>query len=138
MIGFDEAIALLAEAAQPEGRDRVTLAAAHRRVLATPVVAGLAAPTTDTSAMDGYAVREAEFSLPARLKVIGESFAGRGFGGTVGPGECVRIFTGAPMPAGADRVIIQEVVRRDGDLAIFDHALAAEAIAEIARNRAEH
>ena len=123
MIGFDEAIALLAEAAQPEGRDRVPLAAAHRRVLATPVVAGLDAPTTDTSAMDGYAVREAEFSLPARLKVIGESFAGRGCGGTVGPGECVRIFTGAPMPAGADRVIIQEVVRRDGDLAIFDHAL---------------
>lgn len=123
MIGFDEAVALLAGAVRPDGAERIPLAQAHRRVLAAPVIAGMDAPATDTSAMDGYAVSEAEFATPGRLKVIGESFAGRGFDGAVGRGECVRIFTGAPMPAGADRVIIQEVVRRDGDLALFDHAL---------------
>ncbi|MCV0416560.1 MAG: molybdopterin molybdotransferase MoeA [Brevundimonas sp.] len=123
MIGFDEAFALLAEAVRPAGCERVALGEAQRRVLAAPVIARLDAPATDTSAMDGYAVREAEFAIPGRLTVVGESFAGRGFEGAVGPGECVRIFTGAPMPAGADRVIIQEVVRRDGDLALFDHAL---------------
>src|SRR5690606_16562606 len=99
------------------------LAEAHGRVLSAPVIARLDSPASDTSAMDGYAVREADFAVPARLRVIGESFAGRGFEGAVAAGECVRIFTGAPMPAGADRVILQEVVRRDGELALFDHAL---------------
>lgn len=124
MIGFDEALALVEAEARPLGRETVTLDQAHGRVLAAPVVAALDAPASDTSAMDGYAVREAEVAvLPARLRVVGESFAGRGFDGGMGPGECVRIFTGAPMPAGADRVIIQEIVRRDGDEAVFGHAL---------------
>ena len=123
MIGFDEALNRLASVARPAGQERVPLAKAHGRVLAAPVIARLDAPSSDTSAMDGYAVREADFAVPARLRVIGESFAGRGFDGAVSAGECVRIFTGAPMPPGADRVIMQEVVRRDGDLALFDHAL---------------
>lgn len=124
MIGFDEAVSLLDAVARPLGRERAPLAQAHRRVLAEPVIAALDAPTTDTSAMDGYAVREADVAtLPARLSIIGESFAGAPFDGTVGAGQCVRIFTGAAMPAGADRVIIQEIVRRDGDSAVFGHVL---------------
>lgn len=123
MIGFDEALERLASVARPAGTERVPLAEAHGRVLSTPVIARLDSPASDTSAMDGYAVREANFAIPARLRMIGESFAGRGFDGAVSAGECVRIFTGAPMPQGADRVIMQEVVRREGDLAIFDHAL---------------
>lgn len=124
MIGFDEALARLAEVARPLDRERVPLAQAHRRVLAQAVIAGLDAPETDTSAMDGYAVREADVAtLPARLRIVGESFAGTPFDGVVGPGQCARIFTGAALPAGADRVIIQEIVRRDGDVAVFGHAL---------------
>lgn len=124
MIDFEAAIAKLAAAATPTPAEMAPLAQAHGRVLAEDLTARLDAPASDTSAMDGYAVREGELaSLPARLKVIGESFAGKGFDGAVGPGECVRIFTGAPMPAGADRVVLQEVVRRDGDVAVFAHAL---------------
>lgn len=124
MIDFEAAIARLAAAATLMAPETLPLAQAHGRVLAEDVRARLDAPAADTSAMDGYAVREGELaSLPARLKVVGESFAGRGFDGRVGPGECVRIFTGAPMPAGADRVVLQEVVRRDGETAVFAHAL---------------
>ncbi len=122
MIGFDEALDRLTAVARPGERDRVALAEAHGRVLAAPVIARMDAPASDTSAMDGYAVREADLAAPARLRVIGESFAGRGFDGEISAGECVRIFTGAPMPRGADRVVIQEIVRRDGDVAIFDEA----------------
>lgn len=122
MISFDEAISLLSDAAHPTSRERVRLAVAHRRVLAEAVIARLDAPACDTSAMDGYAVREADLTSPVRLKVVGESFAGGGFDGAVSSGECVRIFTGAPMPPGADRVIIQEVVRREEDLAVFESA----------------
>lgn len=124
MIGFDEAVAFIEAAAAALGRESVALAGAHGRVLASPVLAGLDSPASNTSAMDGYAVRETEVAaLPARLRVVGDSFAGRGFHGRIGPGECVRIFTGAPMPEGADRVIIQEVVRREDDMALFSHAL---------------
>ena len=71
--------------------------------------------------MDGYAVRSADLGgAQTRLKLIGQSFPGAGFDGTVGPGQAVRIFTGAPIPAGSDRVVIQEVVRREGDEAVTD------------------
>jgi molybdopterin molybdotransferase len=120
VIAFDDAVALIAEAARPVGRERVLLGEAHKRVLAQEVRARVDAPPSDVSAMDGYAVRDADLGAPpARLRVAGESLAGRGFGGAVGMGECVRIFTGAPMPAGADRVVIQEVVTRDGEMACF-------------------
>jgi molybdopterin molybdotransferase len=65
--------------------------------------------------MDGYALRSADIAaLPTQLKLIGESAAGHGFAGAVGAKECVRIFTGAPVPAGADGVLMQEYVRADG------------------------
>lgn len=121
MISFDQATAILAEVAQPLGRERVPLNNAHRRVLAEPIVARVDSPPSDVSAMDGYAVREEDLLiLPSRLPVIGESFAGAGFNGAAEPGRSVRIFTGAPVPRRADRVVIQEVVRREGDVAVID------------------
>src|SRR3546814_10469994 len=70
-------------------------------------------PPFDASAMDGWACRQADLgTLPARLKPVGAAAAGGRHDGTVGPGDCVRIFTGAPLPAGADAIVIQE----DADL----------------------
>jgi molybdopterin molybdotransferase len=112
MISFDEAVRLAEEAARPLGRESVPLAEAAGRVLAAPVMAMIDSPPADCSAMDGYAVREAD--LPGTLRLAGESFAGNGFGGGLEPGSCVRIFTGAPVPEGADRVVIQEVAVRKG------------------------
>jgi molybdopterin molybdotransferase len=121
MIGFDEAVELVRSVAQPLGTETLPLVDVARRVLAEPVVARIDSPRSDVSAMDGYAVRDADLGgLPAGLRVIGESFAGAGWAGTVEPGTCVRIFTGAPVPAGADRVVIQENVGREGDVAIFE------------------
>lgn len=118
MISFDEATALVAGVARPLGVESVKLNDAHGRVLARPVTAEVASPPADVSAMDGYAVRDADVAaLPARLRVTGESFAGQGFAGQVEPGTAVRIFTGAPVPSGADRVVIQENVLREGDVA---------------------
>lgn len=118
MISFDAAVELIQSVAKPLGVETVPLAQAAGRVLAAPVVAGIDSPRRDASAMDGYAVREEDLiKLPARLKVVGESVAGAGWNGMVGPGTCARIFTGAPVPEGADRVVIQENVRCEGDLA---------------------
>ena len=93
----------------------VSLRDAHARVLAEDVASRRTQPPADVSAMDGYAVRAADVTgAPARLRQIGESAAGNGFDGTLGAGETVRIFTGAPLPAGADAIVIQEVVESDG------------------------
>ena len=117
LISVEEALGrVLASADIPLGVELVPLAAAHGRVLARDLVALRTQPPFPNSAMDGYALRAADASvLPATLTVIGESAAGRAFSGVVGPGEAARIFTGAPMPEGADAVVVQEDVRRDGD-----------------------
>jgi molybdopterin molybdotransferase len=126
VITFDEAAVLVAGIAGPLGKESVALADARGRVLATPVLAGRASPSSCVSAMDGYAVREADLAvLPVSLPVAGESFAGAGFADALPAGACLRIFTGARLPAGADRVIIQEEVQRDGDQALFAHPLCA-------------
>ena len=120
MISFDEALERVRGAAHPLGTETVAIDAAAGRVLAAPAIARIASPRRDVSAMDGYAVREADLStLPAKLKIVGDSFAGGGWNGAIGSGKCVRIFTGAPVPEGADRVVIQENVRREGDLAVL-------------------
>ena len=107
----------------PLGKETIGLRDAAGRVLAAPVVAQLDSPRSDVSAMDGYAVHDADLGgLPAELAVVGESFAGRGWTGEIGRGQCVRIFTGAPVPQGADRVVIQEEVRRIGNKAVFEKA----------------
>lgn len=115
MLTFDDAIALLERAVPPLPAEAVALADAAGRVLTAPVVARLDAPRQALSAMGGYAVRDATTRPDAPLRVIGESRAGAGFAGMVGPGEAVRIFTGAPMPDGTDRCIVQEQARREGD-----------------------
>lgn len=97
------------------------LEAAHGRILAAPVIARHSSPAFPASAMDGYAVREADLADgPTALRVVGESFAGDVQPtGPLEPHGCVRIFTGAPLPAGADRVVMQELVERDGDQALI-------------------
>lgn len=121
MISFDEAVQLIGQAARPLATEMVSLDAAHRRVLARPVIAQRASPFADVSAMDGYAVRQADLAVtPTRLRLTGKAFAGRGCDGRVEPGTTIRIFTGAPVPAGADWVVIQENVRRQGDEAIIE------------------
>lgn len=121
MIGFDEACRRVAAIATPVGVERAPLDAAWNRILAAPVIARRSAPEAAVSAMDGYAVRDADLATgPTRLRIVGESFAGAPDGGpTLQSGACVRIFTGAPMPPGADRVVMQEVVRRDGDAVLL-------------------
>ena len=93
--------------------ERVPLAAAAGRWTTEPVIALRAQPGADLSSMDGYAIRFDD--LPGPWRVIGESAAGRAFGGATERGEAVRIFTGAAMPAGADSVLVQEEADRAGD-----------------------
>ncbi|HEY2480951.1 MAG TPA: gephyrin-like molybdotransferase Glp [Caulobacteraceae bacterium] len=86
------------------------------RVLAADITASRDQPPFAASAMDGWAVRAAD--TPGRLTIVGESAAGRGFAGELGPGQAVRIFTGAPVPAGADAVVIQEDAGREGEAVV--------------------
>jgi molybdopterin molybdotransferase len=83
------------------------------RILAQDIVPTINVPSHDNSAMDGYAVRFSDLGSP--LREIGTALAGKPFAGTVGAGQCVRIMTGGVMPAGADTVVIQEVVKREGE-----------------------
>lgn len=99
--------------------ESVALAGAAGRVLAEPVVASHDQPPFDASAMDGYAMRAADVAEGVWLDVVGMSQAGAGFAGAVGRGEAVRIFTGAPVPEGADTVIMQEEAERNGDRVRF-------------------
>lgn len=120
MIDFDDAIGHIRDAAVPVGKETVAIAAAAGRVLAAPVVARIDSPRADVSSMDGYAVRDADAAPGSRLSLIGHSYPGSGWSGTMGAGQCVRIFTGAPLPDGADRVVMQEMVRREGDEAVIE------------------
>jgi len=116
MISVEEARDRITAAMPLMPAEQVALADAFGRVLAEDVRARRTQPPSAVSAMDGYAVRAADVAaLPARLTVIGEVPAGQSFAGTVGPGQAVRIFTGAPVPDGADAIVIQENTTRDGD-----------------------
>ena len=84
-------------------------------MLATSVIARRDQPPFAASAMDGYALRRADRRAGAALRVVGEAPAGRAWAGRIGAGEALRIFTGAPVPEGADCVVIQEDVTRAGD-----------------------
>jgi molybdopterin molybdotransferase len=116
MLSIEEAQQRILERVTPLRAEHVPVVEAAGRVLAEDVVARLPLPPFDNSAMDGYAVRAADLgSGPgARLHVVGESRAGAGDLPAVGSGQAVRIFTGARMPPGADTVVMQEVVTRDG------------------------
>ena len=116
MITVAEAHALLAGLVAPLEMEQVPLAEAHGRVLARDISAGRDQPPFAASSMDGYAIKAAEAELHAMFRVIGESAAGHRFSGALGAGQAVRIFTGAPVPEGADFVVIQENVSAKGDL----------------------
>lgn len=110
LIPVEEALRrVLAGVSGPTEAERLPLAACAGRTLAADVGALRDQPPFPASAMDGYAVRAADIAqIPATLDVIGTSAAGTRFSGTVGPGQAVRIFTGAPLPEGADSIVIQE------------------------------
>jgi molybdopterin molybdotransferase len=106
---------ILASATPVQDIDLVPLHQARGRTLAQALKAQCTQPPQAVSAMDGYAVRADDLaSLPVHLDVIGESAAGHGFDGTLKPGEAVRIFTGAPVPDGADAILIQENAKAEG------------------------
>lgn len=116
MIRVAEALDMILSRVSALGSERVMTNQALGRVLAEDIVSQVTIPPLDNSAMDGYAVRSADIAeLPARLRVIGDLPAGALSRVPVERGEALRIMTGAPVPQGADRVIRQEVTRRDGD-----------------------
>jgi len=129
LLPVDEALARILDGAAPLGAESRDLTAAARRVLAEDVHARLTQPPFDASSMDGFAVRSADIAAPpATLSLIGESAAGRAFDGTVKSGEAVRIFTGAPVPEGADTILMQENAQWDGD-SVTIHEGAAQGTA---------
>ncbi len=126
MISVDEARQRISGAVQPLDTEVVGLTDALGRVLARDVAARLTQPPAAVSAMDGYAVRAADVaSVPATLTCVGEVPAGQSFDREVGPGETVRIFTGAPVPAGADAIVIQEDAGQEGDVVTVREGVAS-------------
>lgn len=117
LIPVAEALArVLGSVTGPTGAETVPLAEAAGRTLAADVAAARTQPPFPASAMDGYAVRSADAGrVDAVLRVIGTSAAGHGFTGRIEAGDAVRIFTGAPVPEGADAILIQEDARAEGD-----------------------
>lgn len=127
-IGYAEALAMLRKvAAQAQlASERIAIKRADGRILAQDVVAPINLPPFDNSRMDGFALRHADLSESgeSRLRIIGDQFAGPTLGLNLRPGECVRITTGAPMPYGADTVVIKENAVVDGDTLSVPHGVA--------------
>ena len=116
MISVEEARARITSAFQSVSTETVGLAQGLGRVLAADLVARVTQPPVAVSAMDGYAVRAADVAAaPVTLTQIGKAPAGSAYDGLVGPGQTVRIFTGAPLPQGADSIVIQEDTEAEGD-----------------------
>jgi molybdopterin molybdotransferase len=129
MIPVAEALQRILAGVSPTGPETVPLPEGWGRVLARPVLARLTQPPTDVSAMDGYALRAADATLGARLRVTGASPAGHPFAGTVEPGEAVRIFTGGAVPPGADAILLQEdATAEDGHVVVNEAARAGRHI----------
>ncbi|MBL8559474.1 MAG: molybdopterin molybdotransferase MoeA [Hyphomonadaceae bacterium] len=114
MISVAEARSVILENAPACAAETLDLHAALGRTLREDIVSHRDQPPFRASAMDGYALRAAD--TPGVLRLIGEAGAGRALGRALMPGECARIFTGAPLPDGADAVLIQEDAARDGEL----------------------
>src|SRR5438094_3328799 len=116
MISVEEALARLLAPLEALPAEQISVADAVGRVLAEDVAARRTQPPFAVSAMDGYGVRAADVvQVPAKLRIVAEIPAGAGYSGTIGAGEAARIFTGAPLPTGADAIVIQEDTERDGD-----------------------
>ena len=126
-IGFDDAMTILRDVAARRAlpAEAVALSRAHGRVLAHDLVATLPQPGFDNSAMDGFAVRHADLASEGEtvLRLIGDQFAGVAGDVEVGEGECLRITTGAPLPRGADTIVIKENTRlQDGRVVVLASA----------------
>src|ERR1700704_500461 len=123
MLTVAEARARIVQAFAPLPAEQVSLANALGRVLAEPIHARLTQPPFAVSAMDGYAVRAADVAtVPVTLKLVGYAPAGSAYGSPLKPGEAVRIFTGAPLPNGADAIVIQENTKATGDSVLVKEA----------------
>jgi molybdopterin molybdotransferase len=122
MITVDAALAHLLALVSQLDSEEIPLIEAAGRVLSKDVTARRDQPPFAASAMDGYAMRADEVEQHSILKIIGEAAAGHRFDGAVKPGQAVRIFTGAPVPDGADFVVIQEDTTRSGDLITIANA----------------
>ncbi len=120
MLSVDDAIAEILAGAAPLGGEIIPLDRIYGRVAAVDIRARLTQPPFSASAMDGYAVRFEDAQKDVRLNVIGEAPAGAPFTGAVGAGEAVRIFTGGPVPDGADHIVIQEDVTRKDNYIIIN------------------
>jgi molybdopterin molybdotransferase len=117
LVPAPKALQLVLEDVEKIGSERIDLASASNRVLAEDLQAKRTQPPFPASAMDGYAIRHSDLTgNETVLNLIGEAAAGHPFGGSVGKGDCIRIFTGAPVPDDCDTIIIQENVRVDGNL----------------------
>jgi molybdopterin molybdotransferase len=117
MLSVAEAQTQALELVAPLPAETLAITDALGRVTAADVVAARDHPPFASAAMDGYAVRWADLDpLPATLRLIGVSQAGKGFAGTLTDGTCVRVLTGAPIPEGADTVVVQEDTSADGSL----------------------
>jgi len=130
----DRARALIRQFLVPIGTiERVAIRDALDRVLAADVISPVDVPGHDNSAMDGYALRFADLapSGESLLERVGEAFAGKPSNAVVRPGQCVRIFTGGVMPAGADTVVMQERTREDA----AGVRIAGGAVAKAGQNR---
>lgn len=117
-LGVDEAHARIEAAIRPlQASERVPLRAALDRVLAADIHSGLDIPPATNAAMDGYALRGEDLDADgtAELGLVGTAWAGHPLDRAIGPGECARIMTGAPLPAGADTVVMQERTTREGE-----------------------
>jgi molybdopterin molybdotransferase len=116
VISVEEALARLLALIEAVPAEQISLSDGLGRVLAEDAAARRTQPPFAVSAMDGYAVRADDLGrIPTELRIVAEVPAGAGFGGRVGAGEAARIFTGAPMPAGTDTVVIQEDTERSGN-----------------------
>ena len=119
MLELEAAVQKILAAIPSPQPERISLADSHGRILRERVTAQVDLPTFDNSAMDGYAVRAADVTSarpesPVRLQLRGRVAAGEIFTGELGAGECVRLFTGSPLPRGADAVVMQEDTRIEG------------------------
>lgn len=126
LIRLEEAHRRLLDGVKPLPAIEVPLIEALGRVLAADIMARHSQPPADVSSMDGYAVHAADLPEPGFcLPLAGESAAGRPFEGSLPRGSCLRIFTGAALPAGADAVVMQEDTERQGEAVLFHTAAQA-------------
>ena len=123
LLSVEQALSRLLESVAPTAPEMTPLADAAGRALAADLAARRTQPPFAASAMDGYAVRAADAGRGAKLQVVGESRAGLRFQGALQPGQAIRIFTGAPVPEGADAILIQENAVPMGDLVSVEEAV---------------